>query len=93
METRKNLFLIFKEAVNNVAKYANATQVNVDVIVKHHTLSLIVKDNGSGFDVENADTGNGLNNMQKRAEKLNAKFNISSKRNTGTSVSLEMHVA
>jgi anti-sigma regulatory factor (Ser/Thr protein kinase) len=93
MEQRRDFFLIFKEAVNNVAKYANATEVNVDVILKDHTLSLIVKDNGRGFDVENADTGNGLNNMHKRAEKLNAKFDISSQQNTGTTISLNMHVA
>ena len=93
MEQRRDLFLIFKEAVNNVAKYANATEVHIEVTLNDHKLSLNIKDNGTGFDVEKADSGNGLNNMQKRAEKLNAQFNILSKENAGTTVFLEMNIA
>jgi signal transduction histidine kinase len=54
MEQRRDLFLIFKEAVNNIAKYASATEVNIDATLKDQTLSLIVKDNGAGFNVEKA---------------------------------------
>lgn len=92
MEQRRDLFLIFKEAINNIAKYADATIVNIDVRLKEHTLSLTVKDNGVGFNVEKADNGNGLNNMQKRAEKLSARFAILSQQNAGTSVYLEMQI-
>jgi len=92
MEQRRDIFLIFKEAINNIAKYANATQVSVDMRIKGDKLSLIVKDNGIGFDVENADSGNGLNNMQKRAEKLKGKFYILSQQNTGTTISLAVQI-
>jgi two-component sensor histidine kinase len=90
MEQRRDVFLIFKEAVNNIAKYAHATTVNIDVTLKAHKLCIVIKDNGSGFDVNTADSGNGLNNMQKRAEKLKANFKISSKKDAGTIISFEM---
>jgi signal transduction histidine kinase len=92
MEQRRDIFLIFKEAINNIAKYADATKVIVELTIKNHLLSLIVKDNGKGFDVENADSGNGLNNMQKRAEKLKAKFAIVSQPNAGTTIMFEMRI-
>jgi signal transduction histidine kinase len=92
MEQRRDIFLIFKEAVNNIAKYAHATEVCIDVGLQEHKLSLIVKDNGTGFNVEDADSGNGLNNMQKRAEKLKAKFRIVSQEHVGTTISLEMQI-
>jgi len=44
---------------NNIAKYANATEVDIKVTYKDSQLLLVVKDNGKGFDVEKADNGNG----------------------------------
>jgi hypothetical protein len=92
MEQRRDIFLIFKEAINNIAKYANATKVSIDLTANNRLLSLIVKDNGKGFDVESADSGNGLNNMEKRAEKLNAKFDIISQPNKGTTITFAMRI-
>jgi two-component sensor histidine kinase len=92
MEQRRDIFLIFKEAVNNIAKYANATAVDISVTYRSPILLLVIKDNGKGFDVENADNGNGLNNMQKRAEKLKAKYSITSQPNAGTNITLQMQI-
>jgi signal transduction histidine kinase len=92
MEQRRDIFLIFKEAINNIAKYANATEVDIKVTYKAPQLLIAVKDNGKGFDVEKADNGNGLNNMQKRAEKLMAKYSITSKLNAGTTITLQMQI-
>jgi signal transduction histidine kinase len=92
MERRRDIFLIFKEAVNNIAKYSNATTVDFSITCKSHVLVLNITDNGIGFDVQNADNGNGLNNMQKRAEKLKAKFNISSEPGKGTAIRVEMQI-
>jgi len=92
MEQRRDIFLIFKEAINNIAKYAEATRVSVELIVNNHLLSLIVKDNGKGFEVGNADSGNGLNNMQKRSEKLKAKFAIISEQGSGTTITFAMPI-
>ncbi len=49
METRHNLFLIFKEAINNAAKYSGASLLRVDFIKKGDALFMKIKDNGKGF--------------------------------------------
>jgi signal transduction histidine kinase len=92
MQEKRDLFLVFKEAINNIAKYANATLVKIKLSLNNNKLVLYIEDNGEGFDIENADSGNGLNNMRKRAEALNAKFKIASMFNSGTKVTLEMDV-
>jgi two-component sensor histidine kinase len=92
MEQRRDIFLIFKEAVNNVAKYSRASEAECIVSVTNNIFLLVIKDNGVGFDVAAADKGNGLNNMQKRAEKLKAKFNITSGARSGTQVSVEFQI-
>jgi signal transduction histidine kinase len=90
MEERRDFFLIFKEAINNIAKYAHATEVNIQLTFTANILKLSIQDNGVGFDVEKADEGNGLSNMQKRAEKLHGKLHIQSQLRRGTTVSVEI---
>jgi len=92
MEARRDLFLLFKEAVNNAAKYSNATKVEIGMHLRNKMLLLEVKDNGIGFNVDEADSGNGLNNMQKRAEKLKSNYSIDSEPGKGTMVMLEMQI-
>ncbi|XVJ65274.1 MAG: hypothetical protein HEQ40_03560 [Lacibacter sp.] len=88
MEARRDFFLIFKEAVNNAAKYSKCDKAIVEVYVDHQKLILKVTDNGIGFDVKAADGGNGLGNMQKRADALRGKMQIHSSPGEGTMVTL-----
>ncbi len=88
MEARRDFFLIFKEAINNTAKYSRATKVEAQVTLRQKQIVLIVKDDGIGFDVKAADSGNGLGNMQKRADNMNAKITVQSKVGEGTMVTL-----
>jgi signal transduction histidine kinase len=88
MEARRDFFLVFKEAVNNAAKYSKCSKAEVNVLIDHKKLVLEVKDNGIGFDVVKADGGNGLGNMQKRASALKGTIQIHSKENYGTTVTL-----
>ncbi|MGI8637512.1 MAG: ATP-binding protein, partial [Segetibacter sp.] len=78
MEARRDFFLIFKEAVNNSAKYSKATKLLMRLTMKNKKLLLVVKDDGTGFELAEAD-GNGLGNMQKRAEQLNGHLTIDTK--------------
>jgi signal transduction histidine kinase len=87
MQASRDLFLIFKEAVNNAAKYSKADDVQVHLGVNNKKLILLVKDNGDGFDLQEAD-GNGLGNMQKRADAINGNITIESKEGEGTKVNL-----
>jgi signal transduction histidine kinase len=88
MESRRDLFLIFKEALNNSAKYSQCTQVKVYIGTENKKLVIRITDNGIGFNVQTADSGNGLGNMQKRAEVLRGLLNIKSEEGKGTEISL-----
>lgn len=89
MESRRDFFLVFKEAVNNVAKYSKARHANIDISVESNRLIMTIKDDGVGFNVEQADSGNGLTNMHKRAESIKGSLLIDSKPGVGTLVRLE----
>jgi two-component system, NarL family, sensor histidine kinase DesK len=71
-DSRRNLFLCVKEALNNAAKYANATLVEVSITYERGELILSVKDNGQGFNIENAlkNGGNGLKNIKERMKQI-----------------------
>lgn len=90
MEARRDFFLVFKEAVNNAAKYSRCSRAEVDIYIERRQLILQVKDNGTGFDVKTADGGNGLGNMQKRADALRGKLSIQSEAGKGTTVLLNV---
>jgi signal transduction histidine kinase len=93
MEARRDFFLIFKEAINNVAKYSHCSKCSIQISLHQHRLLLDVQDNGIGFDVNKADGGNGLSNMQKRAEALKGRVSIQSKHGEGTQVTLNLPVS
>ncbi len=86
MEARRDLFLVFKEAVNNAAKYSKASKVAVTIAILNKQVQLIIKDDGIGFDVSKADNGNGLSNMHKRTDAMNGKIIIQSAQGKGTEV-------
>ena len=88
MEQRKNFYLIYKEAINNVAKYANCKNVWISLQRGGNTIRLVVKDDGIGFNSKVQNKGNGLYNMEKRAETLNGKLKIESGQGMGTLVQL-----
>jgi ligand-binding sensor domain-containing protein/two-component sensor histidine kinase len=89
MESRRDFFLIFKEAVNNIAKYSQCRRTYIDITVHAHKLVMQIRDDGKGFDVQQADSGNGLSNMKKRAESLKGSLSIESLPGVGTKVRLE----
>ncbi|HEY0677585.1 MAG TPA: two-component regulator propeller domain-containing protein [Chitinophagaceae bacterium] len=89
MEQRKDFFLIFKEAVNNAAKYSGGTEASVLIALRNNRVQMAVIDNGAGFNVMAADSGNGLGNMQKRAAALKGILKIESKPGGGTRVTLD----
>lgn len=90
MEARRDLFLLFKEAVNNLAKYSQCQAATIDISVHKNKLLMKITDNGIGFDLNNSDGGNGLINMNKRAQSLRGHLSIKSEKQVGTEVSLEV---
>lgn len=92
MEQRRDVFLIFKEAVNNLLKYANCTHVRIEIGVKNFNFKLQISDNGVGFDSSKESLRNGIKNMKNRAEKLKGTLNIDSQLGKGTEIDLEFPI-
>ena len=90
MEIRKNFYLIFKEALNNLVKYSEASRASVLVTFENRIVSFVIRDNGIGFDNDSLNSGNGISNMKKRAEEINAELNIESVPGVGTSIQLNL---
>ena len=86
MEYKKDIYLVFKESLNNAIKYGQCSKIEVSVKSEQHHLILEVKDNGVGFDVSTIQKGNGLDNIKMRISKLKGEMNIDSKEGVGTSV-------
>lgn len=87
---RKNVFLIFKEAINNTVKYSGATSVAIDLTSDARSLKMKITDNGKGFDVENDGNGNGLRNMKARAEASGGNAAVTSSQGKGTTIAIEI---
>jgi len=92
MEARRDLFLIFKEAINNIAKYSHARRAEVQFTYHEKWLHMKIMDNGIGFEREKVDSGNGLDNMVKRATNLKGQLKIDSMPDLGTEISLNLPV-
>jgi signal transduction histidine kinase/frataxin-like iron-binding protein CyaY len=84
MEDRKNFYLIYKEALNNTAKYAGCKSLSIELKLNGNNVTLKIKDNGKGFDVANTTNGNGLFNMKKRAALLKGTLSVKSTVGEGT---------
>ncbi|MGB4844135.1 MAG: tetratricopeptide repeat protein [Ferruginibacter sp.] len=92
MQQRKNIYLIFKEALNNAAKYSGTDKIIINVSEQNKQLQFSIKDFGKGFDISVVKKGNGLHNLQNRAKELNGKLGIESEPGNGTAVNLSIPV-
>jgi len=92
-ETRRNLFLTFKEALNNCLKHSSATHIRISLSSEMNEIKLKISDNGNGFNPnENKKYGNGLLNMKKRMEDCGGNFAIESEANKGTVITVSVPV-
>ena len=89
-DIRQNVLLVFKEAINNMIKYASATVCSVSLFIKDKNLNLEIKDNGIGCSEVIRGGGAGIKNMTKRAEEINARFSIEGIPGKGTKIILSV---
>jgi signal transduction histidine kinase len=87
-EVRRNILLIFKEALTNIIRHSEATAVNLAFSAERERFILRIRDNGKGFKFETLGRVNGLKNMQKRADQIGGSLVITSKPSEGTVVDL-----
>jgi signal transduction histidine kinase len=92
MEARKNFYLIYKEAINNTAKYAGCKSLWVEMKLDKNTVTLRISDNGKGFNTANTNKGNGMFNMKKRTEMLKGALTVKSAIGEGTTLQLTFNV-
>jgi len=84
-EQKRNLLLISKEAIHNIIKHSCATEVLVTARIGANYFELKISDNGKGIEPgKTTQFGNGLKNMNRRAQQMNAQLNILS--NSGTTI-------
>ena len=86
---RRNVFLILKESLHNIVKHAGAKKVTISFNADEK-LSLIIADDGRGYEKTVHQNGNGLLNMEQRSKALKGKFLIAN--NSGTVIHFEMPV-
>lgn len=86
-----NLYRTIQEAVNNAIKYADATEITVQVSKVQKGITIEISDNGKGFDLTQTELGNGIINMQKRIEEINGIFKIQSDISKGTQLFISLH--
>ena len=88
MQQRRDFYLIFKEALNNMVRHSKATRALVQFYLSGRSLCMKIADNGTGFDPSASITGNGLGNMRERARQHHWKLEVRSRFQQGTTITL-----
>lgn len=85
-ETRTDFFRICQESLANIAQHAHANKVEVSINARGNTVTLLIKDDGRGFDIDQLKNSPGLLSLQERAASINGLLTINSSTNSGTTV-------
>jgi signal transduction histidine kinase/streptogramin lyase len=89
-DVRRQVFLIFKESVNNIVRHSNCTRATVAFSASREHITLRITDNGTGFDTTRQWDGHGLSSMRKRTQELGGTLQVVSKSVDGTLVTLQV---
>ncbi len=92
MTFRRDILLLYKEALHNVVRHADASTVGIYLGQQNGQLELKIEDDGKGFDPNGQSEGNGLASMRARAATLGAEFEVTSNLEEGTLVHLTLRV-
>lgn len=87
-----NVYRIIQEALQNIDKYAQATKVILSMKKVGESIQIQITDNGIGFNTNASKKGIGLENMKNRMKEINGTFQIESKNNIGTTISLIFNI-
>jgi signal transduction histidine kinase/ligand-binding sensor domain-containing protein len=88
VDARRQVYLVFKEAIHNVARHSGARRVDVELSTRDERLVLRVSDDGRGFDPSIPSEGNGLASMRRRARDAGGTLDVTSTPGGGTRVTL-----
>ena len=86
MEYRQNLYLIFKEGINNAIKHSRCKKMSLEANVRNNVLELTLTDDGIGLSTENIEYGNGIKNIEARSKNIGGKLKWKSSAESGTTI-------
>lgn len=89
---KRNIYLIYKEILTNITKHSGSDEVEIVIKEDNNKFFLFIKDNGKGFNVNDATNGNGLTNLRTRTSLIDGKIDIKSMENCGTEIFLEVKI-
>ncbi len=89
MDFKRSVLLIYKEALNNIIKHAQASRVNIVITETDGMFRMRIEDDGIGFEESNKTDGNGLQNMHFRAQQIHGSLYIQSGHGEGTTIELK----
>lgn len=90
VDVRRNVLLIFKEALHNAVRHAGCQRVEVQWRLTPYTLWLQIADDGAGFDAAHACSGNGLANLRRRAQEIEADLKLETRPGAGTTIKVSV---
>jgi signal transduction histidine kinase/ligand-binding sensor domain-containing protein len=93
MKQRRDVYLIFKEAVNNMAKHSKAAHAKITISMNKNVLIMMIADDGTGFDISAPLIHNGLKNMRERSENYHWQLLVTSQNGLGTTIVLNAGIA
>jgi signal transduction histidine kinase/ligand-binding sensor domain-containing protein len=91
-EIRREVYLIFKECVNNVVRHSGCTRAEIALAIEGGMLAMTVRDDGRGFDPSERFEGQGLASMRRRVENLGGRFDVKTAPGEGTTVRVEVPI-
>jgi two-component system sensor histidine kinase UhpB len=92
IKKRKDIYLLFKEAINNAAKYSRCRNLHIRFIQQQQSLRMEITDDGIGFVESEIRKGNGLNNMRERAASMTGAIRIDSTAGKGAHIALDIPI-
>lgn len=92
-DVRRQVFLVFKESINNIVRHSACSHVHIEFRVDRDRLVLMIRDNGRGFDLDQESDGHGLMSMARRAKEMGGAMEINSQPGAGACVALEMPIS
>jgi ligand-binding sensor domain-containing protein/signal transduction histidine kinase len=87
---RREVFLVFKESVNNIVRHSGASAAMIDFTLNRNELNLQIQDDGCGFDDGEETDGHGLTSIRMRSQDIGAVLDVSSARDCGTTITLRV---
>jgi ligand-binding sensor domain-containing protein/signal transduction histidine kinase len=92
-DVRRQVFLVCKESINNIVRHSSSSRVYIEFRVDRDWLTLIIKDNGRGFDPARESDGHGLLSMEQRAKETGGTLQITSRPGEGTIITLRTPIS